>query len=150
MNHIFAVRDYLRTHVEYLNELNCDIDNNGVFDEASMSADTNPYCVVISHSFSDEAYQRANTNSVLFDWRVLINFFRLLEGSRDDNAEQIQDAYLRTREIIDALCADFSLDGAVIDGQIHSVLTPMTYNRNDRDEFVMIGVMLIIKEDLNG
>lgn len=150
MNQLFHTKNYLIENVEFLNPNNCDIDSLLVFDEASMNSDSNPYCVVISHTFSDEAYQSGNVNNVLFDWRVLINFFRILEGSREENAEQIQDAYLKVREVIESLSSDFTLGGRVLDGKLHSVLTPMTYSRNDRDEYIMIGIVIIIKELING
>lgn len=150
MNQLFSVKEYLIDNIDWLNGNNCDIDNLMVFDEASMNADDNPYCVVISHTFSDEAYQSGDVNNVLFDWRVIINVFRLLEGSRDDNALQIQEAYLKVREVIDSLSADFTLGGRVLDGKMHSVLTPMTYSRNDRDEYIMVGIVIIIKELING
>lgn len=150
MNHLFYVRDYLIDTVDFLNVENCDIDSLLVFDYTSMNSDNNPFCVVISHTFSDEAGQSGDSANVIFDWRVLINMFCLLEGSREDNAIQIQMAYRGARAIIDALGADFSLGGKVMDGSIHSVLTPMTYSRNERDEYIMIGIVMKIKEALNG
>lgn len=150
MNHLFNVREYLIDSVDFLNHENCDIDSLLVFDYASMNSENNPFCVVISHTFSDEAYQSGDSANVLFDWKTLINVFYLLEGSREDNAIQIQEAYMGVRKIIDALCSDFSLNGTVMDGAIHSVLTPMTYSRNDRDEYIMVGIVMRIKEALNG
>ena len=148
MQQLFAVKDYLSEHVSFLSEDNCDIDSLTVFDTASFT--NNPYCVVISHLFSDEAAQSGSVVNNLFDWRVLVNFFRLLDGSRDENGVQIQDAYIKAREIIAAITEDPMLDNTVMDAKIHSVLTPMTYSRNDRDEYIMIGVVVSIKEALNG
>lgn len=149
MNHLFVVRDYLIDGIEWLNEFNCDVDNNTVFDYASMQFDQ-PYAVVISHTFSDQAYQSGNVQNQLFDWRVLINFFVALRGSKDEQAGWIQDGYQRTGEIIAYLCSDFTLNNTVMDGNIHAVTTPMTYSRTDRDEYFMIGIVLTIKEALNG
>ena len=148
MQQLFAVKDYLIEHINFLDEDNCDIDSLNVFDSASFS--NNPYCVVISHLFSDESGQSGSVVNNLFDWRVLVNFFRLLEGSRDENGLQIQDAYIKAREIIASITEDPMLDNTVMDAKIHSVLTPMTYSRNDRDEYIMIGVVVSIKEALNG
>lgn len=149
MIHLFTVRDYLIDGVEWLNQFNCDIDNNAVFDYASTQFDE-PYAVVVSHTFSDQAYQYGNVQNQLFDWRVLINFFVALRGSKEEQAGWIQDGYVRTGELIAYLCSDFTLDGKVMDGNIHAVTTPMTYSRNDRDEYFMIGIVLTIKESLNG
>lgn len=150
MNHLFHVKNYLIENSPVCNENNCDIDSIIVFDTASMDSRNNPYCVVISHTFSDEAGQGGDVRNQLFDWRVLVNFFRLLEGSKEENAEQIQDAYLVVRDLINLFCADFTLGGNVMDSKIHSVLTPMTYSVTDRDEFIMIGIVLTVKEALNG
>lgn len=148
MQHLFIVKDYLIDNINFLSEDNCDIDSLTVFDTASYS--NNPYCVVISHTFSDESYQSGSVVNNLFDWKVLVNFFRLLQGNRDENGEQIQDAYLRVNDIIRELSGNPTLDGQVMDLKIHSVLTPMTYSRNDRDEYVMVGIVISIKEALNG
>lgn len=149
MNHLFVVRDYLIENINFLNEYNCDIDNNAVFDSAAQSNDE-PYCAVISHSFSDEAVQSGDINNQIFDWRVLINFFCALRGTRDEQSLGIQDGYVKTRLIIDSLLSDFTLNGNVMDCKVHAVTTPMTYSRSDRDEYFMIGIMLTIKEALNG
>lgn len=148
MQQLFAVKEYLLDNIDFLNENNCDIDSLVVFDSASST--DNPYCVVISLLFSDEAGQPGSIVNNLFDWRVLVNFFRLLEGSREENGLQIQDAYIRAREIIDAITTDPMLNNTVMDAKIHSVLTPMTYSRNTRDEYIMIGVVVNVKEALNG
>ena len=151
MNQLFIVRDYLRTHVPFLNDSNCDVDNITVFDAAAISSTNDvPCCVVISLSFSDEAYQPGDFNNQLFDWRILVNFFYRLYGNKQQEADNIQDGYVKAREIIDILCADFSLDGNVLDCKIHAVNTPMTYSRSDRDEYFMVGLVLQIKEALNG
>jgi len=150
MNHLFSLRDHLINGIDFFNEYNCDIDNISVFDYVSLQEE-NPYCAVISHSFSDrDSGQRGNFQNEIFEWRILLNFFCALRGSREEQALAIQDGYAKTREIIDYLCSDFTWNNVIMDGSIHSVNTPMTYGRNNRDDYLMIGITILVKEALNG
>ena len=144
-----AVRDYIISTMPTLFDItNCDVDNVVVFDNILHTNVSSKQCIVVGFGGLGLAGQASEFGGYLSDITMNINYFTLLWGTNDDRHQSIEQAYATLDTLINNFKNDSTLGGKVMDSVITSVSAPLTYRRNEMNEYLMLVMELTLRNNL--
>lgn len=145
-----SMRDYLvSAGLTGIDVDNCVIEDEGVFNNI-LQREINVFRRAIMIGYDGMKRKGSSEfRGTLLVWHVTITVFVLLWGDVEERTAAIQDSYALVDEVFQAINDDSTLNGGAMDTAIVASESPMLYERQQMNDYMMITLHTEVTENLS-
>lgn len=144
-----AVKDYLEANFPILSHGNTSVQSESIFNVLLTNEDCGGKGAIVEFAgtYARDA-QQSEFGGTLLRWRISITLFGVLYGDDEQESTQIISVYNLIDDIVDDIKTKSTLSGTVMDIAFDRIETPVLYERQQINNYLMLSIIFMVTENL--